>query len=346
MLSNSKKQQKINVEANLSNVIDLITQITDETISDQIERINNTDNLLKTIEISELINDLDINFYCSKTGRKLGQWSIDDLRRLQLAVGNDRAKYIIIKKQFENVAIDWIYTDTKALENLSNSDPIGYFVYATNYVIPIIIDLPQITEDKQIKYIYERNIEKAIIAKQLQEIDLNIIVATNELMRRYLSLIQTKKAIRVITKYCKKIKFTEYTLTNIATTNWSVTLYQKALKKILNEIIREEYRRNRIKTDLTYADVVNLKLRYEGYANFRSQRRLRNMTEIEHVMMELQEFIPANIVERMHMEQVKEQSKQTGVKAIKVDKPVTIKIAKPSKKPFKISFASALRRQK
>ena len=342
----AKSSRVLNMETNLSEILDIITEINDETISDQILRISKTTELLDTIEISEHIENIDTTMYCFKTGKPLSSWSNNDLRQLYIIVGEKRMKYLIYKKQFNNCQPAWIFTDPKSLENLFNHDPVGYFVYAVNYIMPH--DLEILRRDDEIKetYIYQRNIEKTVVWLQLQNITIEEIIQTNEIMRRYLTFIKTNRAVRVIMKAKKSglPSFFEFTLTNVALDNAVVETFRQCLKNIIREIIKEEYRRNRIKTNITYADVVGLKLRYEGYSNFRSQRRLTSMTEIEHVMLELQEFIPPTFIENTKMDEFVKSNRQTGVEAIKVKKSSKIKIAAPTKKPVKISFATALRK--
>lgn len=342
----SRKSRQLSMETNMAEILDIITEISETTISDQIMRINKAKELINTLEISELIAGIDITTYCCKTGKPLTTWSNNDLTQLQIIVGKDRTQYLINKQRFEKCQPAWIFTDPKSLENLFNHDPVGYFVYAVNYIMPIDLKITQQNEEDKNKYRYQRNIERTIVWEQLQNISIEEIIETNEIMRRYLMFIKTNKAMNIIVK-AKRSEipdFFEFILTTIALNNNRVQLFRQCLKNIIREIIKEEYRRNRIKTNISYDDVVGLKLRYEGYSNFRSQRRLKNMTEIEHVMLELQEFIPPSFIEQTKMDHFVRTNRQSGVEAVQVNKKVKIRIAAPAKKPIRISFAAALRK--
>ncbi len=338
---------KESAKLNLAEILDLITNVEEDNLDDQLKRIEHTQTLLEIVETSTLMETFDIQFTCDKTGKPVGTWSLDQLRRLQLTIGNDRAKELIRKKQREQITPEWIFTDPQALEKLIEVDPVGFFVYATNFIIPVNINFKDMLPDEKQLITDQRHCEKAVLWQQLQDIPINELAESNEIMRRYLSLIKTRRAMKIIIKaQTSNIPdFFTFTMITIANSVERIKLFRQGLKNILREMIVEEYRRNRIKTHISYADVVNLKLRYEGYTQFQSMRRFKLMTPVEHVLMELEEFIPPTITDMAVMEQVKFDNKKSGVKGIIIKTKTSLKLEKAPKKSFHVSFATALARK-
>ena len=338
---------KENIKLNLVEILDLITTVEDVNLQEQLERIKHTQTLLDIVETSTLMETFDIEFTCDKTGKPVGSWSLDQLRRLQLSVGDDRAKELIKKKQREQITPEWVFTDPQALEKLIEIDPVGFYVYATNFIIPIDINFKNLLPDEKQSITDKRHSEKAILWQQLQDISVSEIAESNEIMRRYLSLIKTRRAMKIIIKAQKSNipDFFTFTVTTVANSIERIRFFRQGLKNILREMIIEEYRRNRIKTNISYADVINLKLRYEGYTQFTSMRRFKLMTPTEHVLMELEEFIPPTITDIAIMEQVKLEHRKPGIKGIIVKNKISLKMEEKPKKTFNVSFATALARK-
>ena len=74
-------------------------------------------------------------------------------------------------------------------------------------------------------------------------------------------------------------------------------------------------------------------------------RRFKLMTPTEHVLMELEEFIPPTITDIAIMEQVKLENRKPGIKGIIVKTKISLKVEEKPKKAFNVSFATALARK-
>ncbi len=341
-MANTNESAKLN----LASILDIITSIDQTAIDDQLTKVGGLYKHLNGLDTLEALNGIDFNIYCNKTGKQLSQFNFEELKLIHLTNGIDKTIELIRIKQREQVSLHWIYTDPKSLDQLSEIDPLGYFVYAANFVLPIYNISTGYGDNIFAKAIEDRFYAQVELHKALTNIDLTLIIETNELMRRYLSIIKTRKAITVIKKYCERTGFLEFTINTIAKSDYHIKLFQKSIRTILRAVITEQYRRNRIKTDLTYGDVINLKLTYEGYSQFRGQHRLKSMTETEQILMELEDFIPPSFIEARKMEIEKERLSKTGIKPIqtKTNKLIELKFNQPEKPAIKFSFKNLLRK--
>jgi len=118
--------------------------------------------------------------------------------------------------------------------------------------------------------------------------------------------------------------------------------FEQGLQISLSNLIKYEFKRGRLKTNLSYQEVMDLKLRYKGYSNFRNQKKLKGMSEIEYTLYLLKDFM-AEMTPTMV--QIKTPEKQIPKNMFHHSGSLTLKIPAQQPKPIKISFATTLKRK-
>ena len=160
----------------------------------------------------------------------------------------------------------------------------------------------------------------------------------NELMRRYLSIIKSTAAY-------KYLAFVETRMEYVTDTIASLEDFEQGIQETLGNILRYEASRNRIRSNMTYQEVMDLKLRYQGHSNFRNQKRLKSMTEIEHVAHLLKDFMP-DLSETQMQIKAGAEPEPLGVKLQIHTGELKLNIQEPKEQPLKLSFANILKRRK
>lgn len=280
-----------NLKTNMQEVLHEITTVSPQIIEDQINRFQQDNDLSISLDMLSIEEKYKISLtkYCSKTGQKVGHYSIEEFELMKRINSDEKITYYINSKAISYVASHWIFTDGEALRLLSENDPYGYFVYAlgsmfTHYQRFLKKQNP--TDD--IHWVGKKKwLDHKIEAyKNVSEnVSVDTIFEANELMRRYLTLIQTAKASHLVSwknTDIREISKSEFTIRN----------FLKEIRKNIENVIKEEFRRKRIKQHLSYADIISVKDIYDGHSNFRLQRKPKELTEVEMIMIELQEFMP------------------------------------------------------
>lgn len=333
------RETVFNTRENLAEIVSLLVNVDNKAVEDRLLLVLETEQITNFIEIEEIKNEINPVVSCTKTGQQVDYWTDDKISRLLQTVGKKRTIEIIKIKSKNQVANNWLFTDHIALTKLSETDPVGYFVYAISAVLS---EMQHYTEALTIKNAWNKEWAKnefhqllPIVYNQANKIPLIIIIRINELMRRYLSITQTRAAD-------KHIAFPETRLEYVTSSVSYIEEFEQGLQETIANLIKYEIARGKLKRNLTYADVLNLNLSYKGFSNFRLQKKLKSMTEIEHTMWLLRDFMsdmsPTSI----------------EIKTPEIKKPNTLfihkgrfnlTINKPKKEPIKLSFATVLRRK-
>lgn len=330
------KEVTLTIRENLAEVISLLVNVDNKAIEDKLLLTIETNQLINFIEIEEIKKEINPIIYCSKTGQEIDYWTDEKISQLIQTIGKTRTIEIIKFKSKNQVSNSWIYSDGNALNKLSETDPVGYFVYA---ISKVLIEFQPFSETLTIKNSWnkewaenERDKLLPIVYNSTNKIPLIIIIRINELMRRYLSLIQSKSAY-------KHLAFPETRMEYITSSITYLEEFERGLQITISNLIKYEFSRGHLKTNLSYQDVMDLKITYKGYSNFRRQKKLASMTEIEHTMYLLRDFLT-------DLSPVMVQIKTPEIK-----KPDTMFVHKgefklnvtiPKKKPIKLSFANIL----
>lgn len=336
---NFASSDTVNIREHLADVISILVNVDHKAVEDKLLLTMETTELANLVEIAELSAkyNFDPTVYCCKTGQQIDYWSDDRIGQLIQTVGKIRAIEIMKIQSHNRVADHWLFTDGKALDQLSDNDPVGYFVYSLTKVLiefqPFVEHLntrnSQIAKDKITEL-------KIIVYKQANKIPLIVLIRVNELMRRYLSIIQSRAAY-------KHLAFPETRMEYITDSVSSLEDFEQGMQKTLGNLIRYEYSRGKLKPNLTYQEVMDLKLSYKGWSNFRNQKKMASMTEIEHTMYLLKDFMQ-DLTPTMVQIKTPEVNQQPQNAFIHKGE-LKLKLSVKKEKPIKLSFANVLQRK-
>jgi len=276
-----------NHRTNLENVISQVISYDNQITKKQYDRYQRSKKLIQSIELNA-IDDLLI-LYCNKTGQPFDEISPEHFQKMAHIAGKDKALELIRSESIYHTAYHWKWCGPEELKKLAETDPVGYSVYATSIVLRSLNALPDYNlMEKKSKDKYYADLEHRKQAwRTAQEIPISLILMLNEMLRRYLAIIKTSKTGGIC-------KFISTVVSEALASPTSCETFIDELKKNITAIIEHEYKKGRIKKNITYADIVELKLTYEGYTPFRRQRRPQAQDSLEDIIEELSEFIPTN----------------------------------------------------
>lgn len=338
-LEMSAKKNLRNIEFNLSEIISQIINIDNKAVEDKLLQTQETNKLITSLDIEKVLDKIYRNVYCTKTGQPISYWSDDYIIDLIKTIGVSRTIQTIQIKSLNQVAAHWLFTDDNALENLADNDPVGYFVYAANAILvpfdPVIQLIGTEREAEARQQLYE---DKITAFRQMTNIPMVTIIRINELMRRYLSITKSQAAYN-------HNALVEKDITIITNSLSYIEEFEQGLQNTLANLIRFEFKRGRLKSNLTYADVCDLKLHYQGYSNFRNQRRLKSMTEVEHIAFLMRDFLPDKTPLQVQFTAGVEKDTKRGVKIETHSGELTLNIKTPKTPPIKLSFSQILKKK-
>jgi len=331
-----------NMQSNFAEIVDLITTVEQVAVNERIEagtlrQINSED-----VRFWNLKED-DFNIYCDKTGNKINDISSDAIIQMLSTHSDTRVNELITNAKRNCVDPNWLFTDSKSLESLSETDPIGYFVFAASAVLRCYQPYWQGKETTDPVANDKWREDKASLNNALHYLDIypsSDIVEINELMRRYLTITQTLSAIN-------RVKFT---LTSLPTLHSHLAQFKQELIASIEAIIEYEYREAKIKTHLSYADIVSLNLRYKGYANFRGQKSLKGMSEMDQILAVIEQHTPQmNSIQQLvavSKVEIELEVQQQATKSIKHEGgPISFNIPTTKAPTIKLSVAQMLQQK-
>lgn len=338
-----------NIQKNFDEIVGLITNIPDDTIDLKLHKIEQR-NISEEVDFWEFLDTYsELNVYCDKTGNMLETIEDKKIKLLLRTHDISRVKFLLDNYKRNRVDPNWIFTDNTALNALCESDPIGYFVYAASQILRCYQPQFQQQTDKT-KHDPAANdkwrADKAACNKILRDnygpnsqIQPTELIEVNELMRRYLSLMQTLSAIN-------QVKFSE-TCRKLPQLPNNLAQFKTEIIASIESVIHYAYRLNNVKTTLTYDDINRLNLRFQGHSNFRRQNTLKGMTDIDAIMMIVEQHTPQmkSLQRKIAMNQFEDRVKELQQKqpAIKHKGGAINLIPAPKKAaPFELSFAQLL----
>ena len=305
--------QQFRIKEHLAEVVDLLSTMDDDAVTGQLIRIDELARFNTMVQLAELQNELGdaISIYCSKTGQFIRQWEDQTLIKMSQIHGNEKTSYLLKRISNNHVATHWIYTDGNALEQLALNDPCGYFVYSASLILaPFQKSLENVFDNHQLNPEFLNN--KRTCYNHISNAPLELVIQANEMLRRYLSLAQSLKVVRLIA-------FTKVELNEIAIDESTLTKFIAETKQTIINILNQAAKEGKIKPELSYSDVVQLNLAYGGHSNFRQQRKPKAYTDLERVMNDLDEFMPE--VQGHHLYNMRLANKLAKAEAKEAKKP-------------------------
>lgn len=270
---------------NLDSILAHLTVVSDQAIDDRFSIFRSAEDFSIALTAAEIeAQGIELVIYCSKTGQPIDEISHYRFGRLFKMYGKEKTIDIIKRLQLGKTAEHWLYTDGESLAKLSEIDPRGYFVYAVSALFRPLqgycgVKLNDWNEEFTARH--QWTMAKHLLWKNTQECDVKIIIEANEMLRRFLGLFHMAKLLR------RNLSWHEVQLPNV-----SPHLLINDLKKNISAILAYEAKKGRIKKNPSLAEINELKVIYQGHSNFRQQRRLKNMSELERIMIDLAEFMP------------------------------------------------------
>jgi len=281
----SPNQKVFDSNENLGEIIDLLTKA-DQSVFDVVAAVQKQRQLTTLVDM--VTDGIDLTIYCTKTGQPVSTIPVSQYQMFREIHGKDKAKTIVESSKIQTVAKHWLFTDDKALEQLCRHDPYGYFVYAASRILIPMQD--SIVRSMNLPWQYRKDIqtvwneEKTKCWKHIQHETLETIIHANELMRKYLACFATAKVYHILPFKCSEIPPSHLGKEK------SVSDWIEELIASFEAIVKHEIKKSRIKRKLTYSDIVDLHLRYEGHSNFRRQRG-HKMSDMDLLLIELDPFV-------------------------------------------------------
>ena len=195
-MQNKSKNHKID---KVDEIVSILSQIESQAITDSLADYYETQQMIEAVDFATIIDNPSLNnltYYCTKTGQPISKLAPDSFIKMQETVGVALAEDIFKRKSIEQVSSHWLCTTDKALDKLSNIDPYGYFIYSVFLIIRCSAISKYYTHSKQSRENNEREARweelthKIKLWNIIQSIAIKDILELNELMRRYLALIQ------------------------------------------------------------------------------------------------------------------------------------------------------------
>lgn len=280
--------------AAIEDILDQLTIVHSQAVEDKLKKFEFLNNINEILDAKEIVDNLGDTIYCEKSGQIIKQFSLQEINQIIQACGKERATEALANALRPQVCPHWLYTDPIALDKLSTIDPIGYFVYAASRVLIGAAFSPEMsTITKNIIRIKEAQI-KYQIRCQVEKLPIEKVIETNELMRQYLTITKSTNVIRFLGFEGFAIRESNVDPYAIASNLQTLKTFQRNLRRTLHNIIRYEQKKGNLKRHVTYDEIINLKLRYEGHANFAGQKKLKQLSQTEHYEMLLHNFFPAD----------------------------------------------------
>lgn len=135
------------------NTIREFVELTDD-YAQEIERQRTLAFSINAMETEQLLSELPFdarNLYCVKTGQKRGERNWNDLYSLVALHEKDQAKLILSLMREDGCCVLWAQTDGEMLDRLRIVDPVGYFVYASTFVIKHLYQTPKVSKQDAAK---------------------------------------------------------------------------------------------------------------------------------------------------------------------------------------------------
>lgn len=297
--------------------INRITSVSPIAIADTLAQSSHAKMLADLIDVTELVATGFTDKHCCKSGQFIESFTHRQLVNLVNIHGLPRAKTILEYNAGNYVSPAWLFTDPQALSQLSRYDPIGYFCYTAGLILSpatyrATASAPQYTLESQATY---EPIDKAdaadmaqagngLTTPQLARIRLlhritanrqlqtgiipdERIVETNELMRRFLSLIGSNSP-----RWNRKLA--GLTLPQVTANLPAFNQFVAALSATIADVVLAITSRHKHQTTpdhVTYQDILEVKRKCGGMSNMMQQRALRAPSKSDAIMYDLREFI-------------------------------------------------------
>ena len=280
------------LKTDMNAFVEAITEINTQAIADSFER--------RAIDLSAVAKNIDLmqeekriaadygillQRRCKKTGKLLDSIEPQTVLNWEKVQEPELLRAGLELQFVEYCHSAWLSTNPESLQKLSELRPLEYFVFACSKVFSRIgkwekepggLEINQTTRLKDLAALYDWN------CLNLARVDGKVTVGiANELMRRFLSLIHPSRALHIL----------DFTGLEFATLTPELVI--ETIKKNIKLVVQHEYRKGRLRRNVSYADALDLKNLYGGFANFRRQGKPKKLTDTEIAYLSIKhEFMP------------------------------------------------------
>jgi hypothetical protein len=282
----------------LDEITDKIADVAEIDVSLAEERYSAAQEFLTMVKAASIPEGNErFTITCAKSGAFIRNVTLEEFAILEKIHGSNHAIELLELRCNTHISGHWLQTDGATLEKLSEHDPFGYFIYAADKVLratqDIFINYHQIKDTpQQMALEYKWHRKKHIAWKAIQKQPIAKVIKANELMRRYLSIVDTAYARHIV-------KFETNNIIDIA--EFQLPNFINDLQSNLRAILQWAWKNNRIRRDLTIDDIIKLKNIFKGHSNFAQQRRVANQPILERILDELQPLFEQQIPGRYRM---------------------------------------------
>lgn len=324
------------LENKTQNAINKISTITNDIIQ---KRLN-------TPDLQAAITTLKPEFaqymptICHKSGRKLqDRYTLSDIGRLIHTHGEERALSIMQLTFTHNTAPEWLFTDYEGLVALSKTDPQGYCIQALSIIMEPYWKIQFKKSNLDIEQKCQIIADKAKARQALEQIQPELIIELNELMRRFLGICKPDYAVQFLAMTCGNMQSMLASLDSIQQVIASLKL---AFKNIIVNHARQNKRKK-----LNAALMADIKAAFHGMSNYYKQLKLGAVTDHEANVLDTRGFFAehSNIRIQALAVQSQEIAQDAGrIKTIDCSQPLQLKQAevKESAKPKKVNAFSTM----
>lgn len=220
---------------------------------------------------------------CHKSGRELkARYSIEEIGRLIAIHGEARALSIMQLTYTHNTAPEWMFTDFEGLLALSKADPQGYCIQALSLIMEPYWKMQFKKSNLDLEQKCQIIQDKAQARLHLENIQPELIIELNELMRRFLGMCKPNYAVQYLAMTCgnmQEITCNQYTIREI------IESIKLAFKNIIINHARN-YKRKKLNASL----MADIKAELRGMSTYYNQLKLGAITNHEANVLDVRGF--------------------------------------------------------
>lgn len=297
---------------------DKLLNIPEKSLQNKLDSAESSENLQAILTSNQANFQKFTVRYCNKSGQKIAPISFETIRKLIAIHGKDGALRYLQATSLDSYAIEWLCTDSAALNKLMIHDMQGYFIYAASYIFHCGKEtlLEQNISNKGNQLInFNRNKDKNncsefrnLPAEYLENYVLLqdkvkarenlfnlknpiLITEANELLRRFLGLARPELV-------ANKIKFTCGSLSDVTHNEYLLKKFVSELKDAIRDIFLQHFKNVKNKEiklqslqyQISEADVAEIKNLLKGMSNFHKQPKIRGMSKKDSILFDLKDF--------------------------------------------------------
>lgn len=272
-----------------ANLASTLMKLNPDNVQGRVTQAIATKELAAAIDVSIIEANSAIDpfiIYCSVTGRPIGRRAEETVRLALQVHGVSKVEELVKFNAQSCVSEHWMMQSGRDLGKLAESDPYGYFVFASAKAYQRYFkNLMEKKEDDNAEAQFQLLKQKILLFQKLQAIDVQTIVRANEAWRNFLSLIDPAYVRHAIVFPC--LVLGDFANPEI------ISYLEHHLETTLAELM---WRETQYKGRIGVSDISSMGDKYKGLGVFKAQARLTGEDESDFIARLLAEnsrdFIP------------------------------------------------------